>query len=339
MVWGRRCSDLSVVIPVAMPISCEGDRLQPLHNVTISQKAVPHEESNMPEPTNTLVVGAAGRFAGHIVPALAKRGVHPRGFVRTQEQADIARGNGAGEIAFGDLRDGASVEAALKGVERVFYISPVYEEDEAEMGIAFVEAAKRAGVRRIVFSTIIHPSLDLQNHASKRPIEDALFKSGLDYTFLRPAVLYQNLAAGWPAVVKNGVLAEPFSATARIARVDYRDIAEVAAIALTDDLLVNGEYELSADGGKNREDVAAIASEVSGHEIKAAAPGFEDWAAKAHLPYNEAQKQQLAAMYENYDLHGLLGNPFTLRTILGREPRSLYDFFSDLVAGKPTVVA
>jgi hypothetical protein len=127
--------------------------------------------------------------------------------------------------------------------------------------------------------------------------------------------------------------------TARIARVDYRDIAEVAAIALTEDLLVNGAYELCADGRKNREEVAAIASKVSGRDIKAASTGFEEWAAKARLPYDEAQEQQLAAMYENYDRHGLLGNPFTLRAILGREPRSLHDFFRDLVAGTPTVIA
>ena len=207
------------------------------------------------------------------------------------------------------------------------------------MGIGFVEAAKKARVRRIVFSTIIHPSLDLRNHASKRPIEDALFRSGLDYTMLRPAVLYQNMAAGWPAVLASGVLADPFSATARIARVDYRDIADVAAIALTEDLLLNGAFELSADGGKDREELAAIASEASGRAIKAAAPGFEEWMAKANLAYDGAQKQQLAAMYANYDQHGLLGNPFTLRAILGREPRTLHDFFADLVAGTPTTIA
>ena len=293
----------------------------------------------MPEARNTLIVGAAGRFAGLVVPALAKRGVRPRGLVRTPEQAAVARGNGAGETVLGDLRNGASVEAALKGVERAFYISPVFQDDEAEMGVGFVEAARRAGVSRIVFSTIIHPSLELRNHASKRPIEDALFRSGLDYTLLRPAVLYQNLAAGWPAVIESGVLAEPFSVAARIARVDYRDVAEVAAIALTEDLLLNGAFELSADGGQNREEVAAIASKVSGRTISAAAPSFEEWAAKAGLPYNAAQRQQLAAMYANYDQHGLLGNPFTLRSILGREPRSMHDFFNDLMAGTPTTIA
>ena len=293
----------------------------------------------MSEAISTLVVGAAGRFAGLVVPALARRGVRPRGFVRTAKQADTARGNGAGEIVLGDLRDSASVAAALEGVERAFYISPVFMDDEAEMGIGFVEAAKRAGVRRIVFSTIIHPSLELRNHASKRPIENALFSSGLDFTLLRPAVLYQNLTAAWPAVVKSGVLAEPFSVTARIARVDYRDVAEVAAIALTEDKLLNGTFELSADGGKDREEVAATAGKASGRAIKAAAPGFEDWAAKAGLPYDAAQKDQLAAMYAHYDRHGLLANPFTLRAILGREPCSLDAFFADLAAGTPTTIA
>ena len=292
----------------------------------------------MAEVRDTLVVGAAGRFAGLVVPALVERGVHPLGLVRTMEQAEKARGNGARDIVISDLRDQSSLEDALKGVERVFYISPVFQEDEAEMGVGFVAAAKRARVRRIVFSTIIHPSLDLRNHASKRPIEDAVFKSGLAYTLLRPAVLFQNLSAGWPAVVESGALVEPFSSTSPIARVDYRDIAEVAAIALTEDRLLDGAFELSADGGKNREELAAIATQVSGHPIKAVAADFEEWFAKAGLPYDDKQKQQLAAMYAHYDQHGLRSNPLTLRMLLGREPRSVEGFFSDLVAGEPTVI-
>ncbi len=293
----------------------------------------------MTEMGKTLIVGAAGRFAGLVVPALARLGVHPLGFVQRPEEAAKARSNGASDIVLGDLRDRSSVEAALRGVERVFYISPVFQDDEAEMGISFVEAAQQAGVRRIVFSTIVHPSLDLRNHASKRPIENAVFKSGLDYTFLRPAVLYQNLAAAWPAALESGVLAEPFSSASLIARVDYRDIAEVAAIALTEDRLLNGTFELSADSGKNREEVAAIASQASGRSIKAVAADFEGWFAKAHLPYNDKQKQQLAAMYAHYDQHGLRSNPLTLRTILEREPRLMHGFFADLVAGKPTTIA
>ena len=290
----------------------------------------------MPDAANILVVGGAGRFAGLMLPALAGLGHRPRAFVRTVEQAERARSHGACAVAIGDLRDRASVESALVGVDRVFYVSPVFQDDEAEMGTRFVDAAVRAGVHRIVFSTVIHPSSSLKNHASKRSIENAILESGLDYTLLRPAVFYQNFAAGWPTVAASGVLAEPFSATARIARVDYRDVAEVAAVALVEDRLLDGSFELAADGGRSREEVAAIASAAAGREIRAEAPGFEAWAAAASLPYDEGQRRQLAAMYANYDRHGLRGNPLTLRAILGREPRSLRDFFADLVAGRPT---
>ena len=196
------------------------------------------------------------------------------------------------------------MEAALHGVERAFYISPVSQPDEAEMGVGFVAAAERAGVRRIVFSSVIHPTLALRKHAAKAPTADALISPGLDFTLLQPAVFYQNLAAAWPAVVAGGVLAEPFSDTARIARVDYRDVADVAATALSEDRLLDGTFELCADGGLDRRQVAAIMSDVLGRPVTAASPGFEDWAAKVKLPYDEQQKGQLAAMYEHYDRHG-----------------------------------
>ena len=73
-----------------------------------------------------LVVGAAGRFAGLVVPALASRGVKVRGLARNEKQGEQARGNGAAEIAIGDLRNRASIDAALQGMEAAFYIAPVY---------------------------------------------------------------------------------------------------------------------------------------------------------------------------------------------------------------------
>ena len=287
--------------------------------------------------STVLVVGAAGRFAGLVVPALATRGIRVRGLARSEEQAKRARLNGAAEVAIGDLRDRASLDAALRGVERAFYLAPVYQEDEARMGLSFVEAAKAAGLRRMVFSSAIHPIIGvLQNHIQKVPVEEALVESGIDFTILHPAVFYQNLAAAWPGVVESGVFAEPFSTTSRISRVDYRDVAEVASLALTEDRLLNGTFELCADGGMDRTQVAAVMGEVLGRRIEAAAPGFDAWVSQAKLPYNDHQKAELAAMYAFYDRHGLVGNALTLRAILGREPRSLRQFLADLADGGKT---
>ena len=138
-------------------------------------------------------------------------------------------------------------------------------------------------------------------------MEEAIVESGMEFTILHPTVFYQNLAAAWPGVVGSGVFAEPFSAAARISRVDYRDVAELAAIALTGDRLLNGTFELCADGGLNRSEVAAVMSEVLGRPIEAAAPDFDTWMAQAKLPYDDHQKEELAAMYAYYDRYGLFG--------------------------------
>ncbi len=112
--------------------------------------------------------------------------------------------------------------------------------------------------------------------------------------------------------------------------VDYRDVAEVAAIALTEDRLVHGTFELCAPGEPDRLEVASLVSQVLGHPVRAHAPGFEDWANQVELPANGAQRAGRKAMFDWYDAHPLLGNPLTLKAILGREPRTLLEYFKGL---------
>ena len=159
----------------------------------------------MTKPISTvLAVGAAGPSAGLVVPELARRGVNVRGLTRDPRQAEAVRRRGAAEVAIGDLRDPASLDAALEGVDAVFYIAPAFMSDEAEAGQRLVAAAKRAGVRRLVFSSAIYPILSaLVNHAAKAPVEEAILTSGLEYTFLQPALFFQNLTGSWPGVVQT----------------------------------------------------------------------------------------------------------------------------------------
>ena len=285
------------------------------------------------EARKVLAVGAAGKFAGMVVPELVKRDVTVRGLTSSAEHAEKVRGNGAAEVAIGDLRKMDQLAAALDGVDRVFYIAPVFASDEVQMGLNMVSAAKAAGVRRIVFSSVIHPILSaLGNHAAKAPVEEAIVASDLEYSILHPTLLYQNYAAAWPQVAKTGVFAEPYSAEKPVTRVDYRDVAEVAAIALTEDRLLHGTFELGAGSDLNRHGVTRVMGEALGREIKAETVPFDQWAEKAGLPADGPVRSGLKAMYAWYDLHGFLGNPLTLRAILGREPRTLNAFFDELAA-------
>ena len=270
----------------------------------------------------TLAIGADGKFAGLVVPALAKRGAVVRGLVRDPSKADAVRASGATEVAIGDLLDTASIDRALEGVTSVFYIAPALLASESEVGKALIAAAIRAGVRRLVFSSVIHPILSgLGNHAEKGPVEEALLDSDLEYSFLHPALFFQNYAASWDRIVETGVVAEPWSTETRFSRVDYRDVAEVAAIALTEDRLLDGTFELCAEGVLDRHGVAAIAGEVLGREIKAARIDPDTLGPEA---------APIRPMFDHYDRFGLRGNALTLQAILGREPRTLRAYFEEL---------
>jgi uncharacterized protein YbjT (DUF2867 family) len=278
--------------------------------------------------SSILAVGAAGKFAGLVVPELAKRGAFVRGLIRNaKDRAEVLK-HGATEVAVGDLGDLESIETAMKGMSSVFYIAPAFLPEEAEVGKRIVEAAKQAGVRRFVFSSVIHPVLSaLANHAAKAPVEEVILGSGMEYAFLHPTVFFQNFEESWPNVVKSGVFAEPWSTATRFSRVDYRDVAEVAAIALTEDRLNFGTYELCAEGHFDRFAVAKVMSEVLGREIRAERLDPVTAAASAG-----ALGEGLRKMFDWYDSHGLLGNALALHAILGREPRTLRTYIEELAA-------
>ncbi|KUH81594.1 MULTISPECIES: NmrA family NAD(P)-binding protein [unclassified Mycobacterium] len=270
-----------------------------------------------------LAVGAAGHAAGNVVTSLAARGLRVRGFIHDPEKAQQVLHRGASEVSVGDLSNPTDVRAALDGVELVFYIAPAFIDDEADIGVSFVKQARAAGVRRFAFSSVIHPSLDLMNHAAKAPVERALYDSGMQYAVFQPALFFQNYAASWKRILDTGVLAEPWANETRFSRVDYRDVADAVALALTEDRLVGGTYELASDGQLDRYDVADAISRVVGRPIR-----------PQRLDPNDLGdvKPAMKTMFSHYDHAGLVSTDVTLTAVLGRPPRTLEDYFRELSA-------
>jgi uncharacterized protein YbjT (DUF2867 family) len=278
-----------------------------------------------------LVVGATGKFAGYVLPALLSRGVKVRALVRNKQSEQIARERGADETAIADLEDARGVISAAVGADGVFHIGPAFAPREAEMGKIMVEAARAAGVRKFVYSSVIHPSLvTLPNHAAKLPVEEALYQSGMTFTVLQPAMFMQTMEAAWSEVVRRGRFALPYSRRVKACYVDYRDVAEAAAMALTGDTLDFATFELCAPGMLNRVEVAALMSEAAGRTIEAGEVSFDEWADAAKIAPGPV-RTGLKRMYSDYDQCGFPGgNALVLRKVLGREPRSLRQFFEEL---------
>jgi hypothetical protein len=83
---------------------------------------------------------------------------------------------------------------------------------------------------------------------------------------------------------------EPFSENGRIRRVDHRDAAEALGISFAYNCLTDGTFELCA-GLMNREETAAVMSDVLGKQIEVALPTREEWTAAAGFPPGEEQWQ------------------------------------------------
>lgn len=278
---------------------------------------------------NVLVIGATGQFAGLVVPELKKKGVTVTALITSQDRAGAAIKNGADKTIVGSLENEASLRVAAGGMDGVFHIIPAFQ-NEVKEGLAMVNAAKAAGVKKFVFSSVYHPSLSLANHIDKQPAEDALFKSGMDYTILQPAMYMQMLAMSWRSAIENGGISGAYSKHSKMAYVDYRDVAEAAAIAMTGTTLSYGMFELAAPGMYSRIDLAAMMSKALGRPVEAQEISPDVWAREVKMPAGEV-KDGLIKMNKLYDQYGFSGgNALVLKTILGREPRTVQQFIKEL---------
>src|ERR1700761_2167710 len=248
-----------------------------------------------------LAIGATGQYAGLVVPALAASGVQVRALVHDPGKREQVLRAGADEAVPGDLRDPGSLRAALDGVDGVYLIIPAFAPDTAGLGTGVVAAARAAGVGRIVFSGVYHPSLSLVNHAATRPVEEAVYRSGLAFTVLQPAMYMQGLAGGWDSAVSDGVFAMPYAKDAAMTFVDFRDVAEVAAVAFSTDTLTGGTFELAAGGMVTRTEIAQLMSRSAGRAVTAQDVD-PDLALRA-MPAG-FEKDGLRAMFGDYSAHG-----------------------------------
>jgi uncharacterized protein YbjT (DUF2867 family) len=275
-----------------------------------------------------LMIGATGKFAKYVIPSLKKERIEIKALVRNDNRAEIAKANGADETVNGDLNDLNSLRNAIQNVDGVYYLNPVFMENEIQMGLNMVKAAEEAKIDKFVFSSVYHPSLSLENHVSKRPIEEALYESELKFVILQPAMFMQTVDNTLSVIKQTKLIGLPYSKSAKMSYVDYRDVADVVAIAFTDNKLDNGTFELSSHGMYNRIELAEIISNIIGDTVEAKEIDFDDFS--KGMP-DGFTKNGLRAMFKHYDhcgFHG--GNSLILETILNRKPRTLQAYFEEI---------
>jgi uncharacterized protein YbjT (DUF2867 family) len=285
-----------------------------------------------------LVIGASGYTGLAVIRALNQRGASTRALIRDRSKADIVQGAGAAEIAVGDLRDVDSVERAATSCDGVYFIGPRFTPEEAQVGRAVIDIAVRAGVRRFVYSGVYHPSIRaLLNHQVKVEVEDWLYKTDLEFTVLQPArFMHGPVLSSWTRILSDGVYVDAFRPDRPMAYVDYDDVANAAAIALTEDTLVRGTFELSV-GEYTGHEVAAQIGSVLGRSVRAEQAALDDYEpAQGPAMANPYAREGFMRLRQYYDNHGFRGgNSLVLETILGHKPTDFSGFVAKLQESRP----
>ena len=277
-------------------------------------------------PTMILVTGATGTNGREVVNRLAAAGQQVRALVRgTAKAAGLALPGG--EVVEGDLGDPASLDRALNGVRAAFLLTAV-DRRQNEWQKNFIEAAKRAMVARVVkFSGMgaasDSPSEIMRQHGAG---DELLMRSGLGYTILRPNSFHQNMLWSAGSIKALGALYLPLG-DARQSLVDVRDIADIAAAALTKTGHEGQVYDITGPESLSYHDVAAKLSAVLGKPVRyvAVSPqaalesmlgsGMPEWNARA-----------LSELYGVFATGQYARTTDTVRRLLGREPVSFEQF-------------
>jgi uncharacterized protein YbjT (DUF2867 family) len=217
-----------------------------------------------------LVVGATGDLGSAVARALVGRGADVRAMTRSANP-DV---DGV-SVVRADLGDPESLGAAVEGVQRVFLVSSPTK-DQVALETNAIVAAELAGVEHIVkISNLPIAGLDSGLHGNHRAIERRLAESSVGSTVLQPS-FFASVLRRQLALLQRGRLVFPTGA-GRIAWIDPRDVAEVAAAVLEDPAPPAGALRLTGPEALTAAELATRIAAVVGREIELVQPDLTTW--------------------------------------------------------------
>nr|WP_025828245.1 SDR family oxidoreductase [Acetobacter persici] len=268
------------------------------------------------------VTGAAGQLGRLVIENLKLKvpADNILALVRDPEQTEVL-GVAAKAI---DYTKPETLDAAFPGVETLLLISSSEVGQRVVQHANVITAAKKAGVKRIVYTSALHADTSVLPLADEhRATEADLKASGLAYTLLRNGWYTENYTGFVGAALANGALFGS-AGEGRISSAAREDLAEAAAAVLSSDGHVNATYELAGDTAWTLADLAAEISKQTGKDIPYRNLPEADYATAlegAGLP------KGLATALASYDVSAsqgaLYGTERTLSELIGRPTTTL----------------
>ncbi|PLR30127.1 NmrA/HSCARG family protein [Chimaeribacter arupi] len=284
-----------------------------------------------------LVTGATGRVGRHVVEQLIKRGAAVRVLTRDPAKARFPAGV---DVVQGDLLDITALRTAFTGVSALFLLNAVTG-DEFTQAIITLNIAHECGVRRVVYLSVLHADrfVNVPHFAVKAGAERMLAQMGFSATVLRPAYYMDNEQMIKDVILRHGVYPMPIGMKG-VAMVDVRDIAEVAAIALTRRAEAQGELpseviNLVGPDTLTGPGVAAIWAALLGRPVAYGGDdpsGFEQNLATFMPPWMAYEMRLMAGRYVSDGMVPEAGDVARLTSLLGRPLHSYREYAAGMVS-------
>jgi len=273
-----------------------------------------------------LITGASGNVGKEVLKQVAATGAKVRAAFQTVTKAAAAP-SGV-EIATMDYNKPETLQAALKGIERVFLVAPPTPNLPALERKA-IDEIKQSGVRHVVKLSAMggRDAIFPRQHADS---EDYIKSSGVSYTFLRPNGFMQNFVTYNGATINTQNAFYGSQGDGEVSHIDLRDIAAVAVKTLTEDGHQGKAYTLTGPEALSNARVAEILSEDTGREIRYVdlpaeqfkqallGAGLQEWSANALVDLQQFYRRGSASAVTR-----------DVEQLLGRKPISFEQFSRD----------
>ena len=274
------------------------------------------------------VTGATGTVGRHVVRALSDRDATVRVGVRDPDSipAPLAA---AGEVVAFDFEKPETWGRALREVDSIFLVRPpVVDRSDVE---SFVDAAGRVGVTRIVYLSTLGAERNL--FVPHHWIEKRIIAADVEYTLLRASFFMQNLLeVHRPDIIEHDEIFVP-AGNGKTSFVDARDIAEAAAVVLTETGHANRAYDITGPEALDYSAVATIFSEVLDRPIVYPNPSLLAFARRMR---RRGKPLGFVALMCGIYTTARLGLAARVtddsRRLLGRRPRGMRTFVEDHAA-------
>lgn len=269
-----------------------------------------------------LLTCAGSRTQRHVLEALQPHKALIRAYGRSLDAAFLKQ-RGVQDIQTGDLLDRDALGRATAGVHTVVHMGPGLQDKETTIGQFVIDAAKRAGVARFIYISVIHPQIDyLMNHRAKLAVEDYLVCSRLNFTILQPQHYFQNISVR--DAIASGKVTLPYSMERDLGFVDMADLGEAAALVATQPGHDYATYQISSSEYLSGNAIAGILSRISGKPVlpeRMSIQAFCDHYASHFAPDASSLDWTIDAitrLFSYYDRYGIRGNGNVLKWLLGR---------------------